>query len=268
MSRAPLALAVLAAFACDTKGGEFFRPTTDPSPDVTPPVFSDPRPGPGVEVFGGDLISIDVMDPSPGGAPATGIDPASIEVTVAGGDPLIAIVDLPTITIDLGSQADGPVQIIVVARDRAGNQSTHIFDFELDRTPPPLAFGALPPAQIATALSTLAATVEVIVGPDPNYESGQVSVRLPGADNQCGTGDDTAPPTSVVAQPDRPLLGPGQHIFTFFLVNPVPPGGTGVGASYCWVATAVDSAVGVNGESGVNRSTIAARSDVFWLPPQ
>ncbi|HUP19066.1 MAG TPA: hypothetical protein VM778_03835, partial [Gemmatimonadota bacterium] len=200
-----IGLAALAAIACDTKGGGFFRPGTDPAPDVSPPIFSDARPGPGVEILSADRIFIEVVDPSPGGAAPSGIDPASIEVTVAGGDPLIAILDLPTITIDLGSLADGPVQIIVVARDRAGNQSTHIFDFTLDRTPPPIVFVSLPPPQIATSLVTLAATVQAQVGPEPHYQSGQLEVRTPGADNQCGTADDGVPPASVVAQPTRPL---------------------------------------------------------------
>lgn len=263
-----LGLALLAAAACDTKGGDFFRPGIDPDPDVTPPAFSAPRPGPGVDVVAADRIFIDVTDPGAGGTAGSGVDPGSIEASVAGGGPLIAIVTLPTITIELGSLPDGPVGIIVVARDRAGNQSTHIFEFTLDRTAPPLAFGAVPPTTLSTSLATLPATVEVQVGPEPHYGSGQVSVTTPGLDNQCGTADDGVPPVSVVAEPVRPLLGPGQHFVTFFLVNPVPPGGTPTGAVYCWVATATDSAVGPDGETGINRATIAARSDVFWLAPQ
>lgn len=263
-----LSLGLLAVAACDTKGGEFFRPGGDADPDVTPPAFSAPRPGPGVAVLSADRITIEVTDPPTGGIAGSGVDPGSIEVTVAGDGPLIAIVALPAVTIELGSLPDGPVEIIAVARDRAGNQSTFIFEFTLDRTLPPLAFGALPPATLSTSLATLPATVEVQVGAEPHFGSGQVSVATPGPDNQCGTADDVVPPVSVVAEPVRPLLGPGQHFVTFFLVNPVPTGGTPTGATYCWVATATDAALGPDGATGINRTTIAARTDAFWLAPQ
>lgn len=263
--RAAAALAVLALTlpACDRTGGSFFRPFAEGDADATPPVFSKPSPAPDIEVLSADRITIEVTDPGEG----TGVDPGSIEASVAGGAPLIAIVELPAITIDLGSAPDGRLLVVVVAQDRAGNQSTHIFDFVLDRTPPPLAFVAVPPAALAVSQVTLIAPVQVQVGAEPHFDTGQIRVRTPSADGICGTADDGAVPTEVLAEPERPLLGPGLHSVTFVLNNPVPSGGASTTAVYCWVATATDSARGPDGETEVNRTTIAARSDVFWLPP-
>lgn len=262
-----VAALALAATACDAKLGSFFRPAGETTPDAAAPVFRNPLPPPDIEVVSADQFTIEVTDPAEDGLPGSGVDPFSIEALLVGGGPLPAIVNLPRITIDVRGVTDGRVQIVVVARDLAGNQATYIFDHVLDRTPPPLDFRVFPPSNVSTSERVFSATVHVDVGPEPHFDSGAVEVRTPGPDGTCGTADDGAVPTGVLAEPTRPLLGSGVHAFTFFLNNPVSPGGAAMGATYCWVATVVDTALGAGGQEGVNRSTIARRTDLFWLPP-
>jgi hypothetical protein len=253
--------------ACDILAVSIFRPVSDPSPDTTPPVFSDPRPGPTVAVISAPAFTVQVVDPPSGGVAGSGVDPTRVEANVIGGGARPVTVGLPMITIHMAGLADGPLQIAVVARDFAGNSAVHVFTAILDRTAPTLGFPIPPPATVTTAATTARVDFVVQVGAEPNFESGEVEIRSPGADGTCGTADDGAVPTSVVAQPVRPLAGPGSHAIQYFLLNPVPQFGQPQAILYCWIVSARDAARSLDGTPGANTATLTGSTLVTWLPP-
>lgn len=265
------ALAVLAlvpwlAAGCDTITASLLRPVLPPTSDTTPPVFTSPQPAPGVAVVSAQAFTIQVTDPSDGGLPGSGVNPARIEANVIGGGSRPVTVLLPNVTVHLAGLADGPVQIAVQAVDFAGNTSIHVFTTIVDRTPPTISFNPPPPASLDTASGTLAVNISVRIDPEPNFEAGSLEIRLPGADGTCGTADDSPVPPAVVANPSRVLVGPGTHAFQFILNNPVPPLGQTQAILYCWIATARDAATGLDGSPGANTSRAVGSTLVTWRP--
>ena len=265
-----LRLAVVAAIlttaaGCDSISASLFRPAAA-APDVAPPVFSDPRPAPGT-VVNTEVFTIQVADPEEGGVEGSGVDPARVEAAVTGGGVLPVAVNLPSVTVLLTGVPEGPVTVALTARDRAGNSAVHLFQAVLDRTPPPLAFLVQAPTLITSSDATARIDLTVQVGADSNYQSGQLEIRVAGPDRVCGTADDAAVPTSVVAQPVRALATPGVHAFQFLLNNPVPRGGQPQTILYCWVATARDTARSLTGEPANNVSRISSATAVTWRPP-
>jgi hypothetical protein len=261
-----VAAAIGSTAGCDILAASIFRPVSDPNPDTTPPVFSDPRPGPTVAVVNAPAFTIQVVDPPSGGAAGSGVDPTRIEANVIGGGAQPVTVGLPLVTIHMAGLPDGPLQIAVVARDFAGNSAVHVFSTILDRTAPTLGFSLRPPATVATAATTARIDFVVQVA-EPNFESGTVEIRSPGPDGGCGTADDGEVPASVVAQPTRPLPGPGNHAFQYFLLNPVPRFGQPQAILYCWIVTARDAARSLDGAPGANTATLVGSTLVTWLPP-
>lgn len=261
-----LPILLLAALGCDRKAESFFRPAAARFPDETPPRFADPMPGPGIAVVSTDAFTIDVSDPSDGGA-ASGIDAATIEATAAGLSALTVQQDLPHLTIDVAGLPEGLAQVAVSLRDRAGNSAVYIFSHVLDRIPPPIALENTPPPAVTVSDPSLTATVMFTIGPEPHYGSGTLEVRTPGDDDACGTADDGTVPAEVLANPSRDLPTAGGYTLQFGLDNPVPAGGAAVQASYCWVVRAVDTAQAPDGTTGVNASVEAARTDVTWEAP-
>lgn len=260
-------LAALTVIGCDEKGPSFFRPAGAGAPDVTPPRFENPRPPPEVEVVAAASFTVEVVDPATSGVAASGVDPGTIEATLLGEGPLPASVDLPTVTVPLVGIEDGPIEVAVAARDFAGNSAVHVFDVVLDRTPPSLDFQSVPGPSVQSNDQVLRVVVRVRVGAEPNFESGAAEVLAPGPDDVCGTADDAAVPSEVLADPTREIPGPGTLTAEFFLDNPVPPDGAARVDAFCWTARASDSARGPEGAPNGNTTTIASRTDVTWMPP-
>lgn len=263
--RSPVMPALLAAaltaapgsLACDALSPALLRPALD-SPDVTAPVFSNPNPPPGTEVVGASVLEIEVVDPDSDGRPGTGVTAAGIAAALIGGGLLPVSYNPPLVTVHLTGVPDGPIQVVVTARDRAGNQSVHIFNHVLDRTAPPLSFVTTPPDVLQVSDPVLPATITVEAGAEAHFAAGAIEVATPGADAVCGTADDGAAP-EVVGAPTRPIPGPGTVTVVIFLQNPVPSFGDPHARSYCWKARASDSAG--------NESLIARQSLILWLPP-
>ena len=271
MREASRALCLLVAIpiflaGCDEKTEGFLRPAGFAA-DETPPAFENPRPGPGVEVVDADRFTIEVIDAAPGGFRPSGVDPGSIEARVLADDPLPANVDLPAVSVLLVNVPDGPVQIAVAARDFAGNSAVHVFDVVLDRSPPSLEFRVAPPDAVRSDDPALRAVLRVRIEAEPNFDTGTIAVRTPGTDDACGTPDDEEVPDVILADPAREIPGPGTVSVEFFLDNPVPPGGTPRTDDVCWVATASDTAVDLDGTGGVHRTTISESTAVTWEPP-
>ena len=264
-SLAAIAAIALAAAGCDSIAASLFRPASA-TPDATPPVFSDPRPAAGA-VVNAQLFTVQVVDPEEGGIAGSGIDPTRVEATLIGGGILPVAVNLPAVTVLLTGVPEGPVQVAVTARDRAGNSAVHVFQAVLDRTPPPLAFLVQPPALVTSSDATMRVDLSVQVGADPNFQSGQLEVRTAGPDAICGTADDAAVPPAVLAQPLRQLATPGVHAFQFVFNNPVPRGGQPQTILYCWTATARDTARAIDGAPANNVSRITTPTAVTWRPP-
>lgn len=261
-----LAVALLAT-GCDVLLPGFFRPASDVSPDRTPPRFADPRPAPDIVVVAASEFSIQISDPSGEGTASSGIAPGGISANLLGAAPLPITVALPEVTIDVSAVPDGTIQIGVNAEDRAGNSALYIFSHVLDNTPPQLAFPAPgPPADLQVADPTLPVTIRASAT-DPHFGSGSITARTPGADGTCGTADDGAIPSEILPNPDRTFSESGTAIVQYVLSNPVPPGGTPRTDTYCWVVSAVDTARAPDGSESGNRATIAARTNVTWMPP-
>lgn len=264
-----LALA-LGAAACDSKDPTFFRlvgETGSPGEDGTAPVFSSPQPPLSATVVNTDQFSIQVTDPPADGVAGSGVDPESVQATLAGGGSLPIQLSLPTVTIDVAGVPDGPAQVVVSARDEAGNQSVYTFNHVLDRTPPTVAILAAPPADVATSDPSYRAVLQVEVGADPNFATGSLTARTPGADSQCGTADDGALATDILPDPTRTLAAPGTATFEFILDNVVPAGGGTQTVVVCWVARARDTAVDPAGTPGVNESVDAERTTIVFQGP-
>ncbi len=264
---AALAVALIvpcAAGACDTVTAALFGVAPISNPDVTPPVFTSPRPAPEVAVVSTEVFTIQVTDP---GAGASGINPARMQAQVIGLTPVPITVLLPTVTVHLASVPDGPLQVVVVAEDFAGNSSAYVFTTHLDRESPAVTYPSPPDPSVTTSMATLTEGFVVQVGQDPNFEAAQVEVLGPGPDGTCGTGDDAALPASEVALPVRVLPAPGIHPVTFFLNNPVAPLGQPSARLYCWIATARDTAQTLDGEPDANVSTRVVTTLVTWNPP-
>ncbi len=262
-------LAGMAALAaCDQKEAEFFRLVGEGGGapgDETAPVFSSAQPPPSSTVVNVEQFSVTVTDPpEENGAPGSGVDPETVQASLVGGGALPVTLNLPTVVIDVSGVPDGPVQVVVSARDRAGNQSVTTLSHVLDRAPPTVEITGAPPADDTTSEATYEAVVEVEVGADPNFASGMVEARTPGTDGLCGTADDGALPSEILTNPTRPLPTPGTATVEFVLMNPVPVGGPSQTVEICWVATARDAAVGPGGEAGVNESTASARSTIVF----
>lgn len=253
-----LAAILFTAAACDTFPVSLLRPSVDPNPDVTPPVFSTPRPPADVLVVSAEAFTIQVTDPG-----GSGVDPTRVEANVIGGGARPVTVLLPAVTVHLTGLADGPLQIAVVARDFAGNSGVYVFTATLDRTSPTLTFSTPPPAATSSAATTLRVDLSVRVGTEPNFEAGSLEVRFPGPDGTCGTTDDT----SVAGQAPRLLPGVGTHAFSFVLTNPVSPFGQPQAILYCWIATARDTARTIDGAPGANTARAVTSTLVTWLPP-
>ncbi|HUP19002.1 MAG TPA: SdrD B-like domain-containing protein [Gemmatimonadota bacterium] len=264
-----LLAAVAALAACDRKEEAFFRLVGEggSADDNTAPVFSNAQPPVTSSPVNVDAFTIQVTDPPGDGGPGSGVDPASVTASVSGGGSLPVTVDLPTVTIDVSGLPDGPVQVVVSARDRAGNQSVFTFSHVLDRAPPSVDFVLVPPAQDQTNAATYRAVVTVAVGTDPGFAGASVEARTPGADGQCGTSDDGTLPTSILENPVRPLAGPGEHTVEFVLENPVDPGGAAQVVDVCWTARATDSAVGPTGAPDPNVSVVSSRTTIEFQPP-
>lgn len=266
---ATLLAATVVLGGCDRKEEAFFRLVgeTGPGDDDTAPVFSSPQPPPTSAPVSVDAFTIQVTDPPLDGGPGSGVDPASVTASVSGGAPLPVSVDLPTVTIDVSGLSDGSVQVVVSARDRAGNQSVFTFSHVLDRAPPTIAFVQIPPAEDETDATTYRAVLIVSVGTDPNFGEATVEARTPGTDGQCGTADDGALPTSILDDPVRTLAAPGEHTVEFVLNNPVMPGGASQVVDVCWIATAGDTAVGSTGAPAPNESVVSTRTAIDFLAP-
>ena len=270
--KARIALVLLTAAAllggCEGVESTFFRTATETSPDATPPRFSDPRPGPEVSVVNATVFTLEIGDPAAEGGVSSGVDPNSIEATRLGAGPLPVTVSLPLVTIDVSAVPDGAVQIAVSAEDRAGNRSLYLFSNVLDTTPPTLEFPSPgPPAAIETEDGAVQIPIRVRVADEAHPGEGTVEVTTPGADGTCGSDDDGTLSSDVLADPVRPLGGVGVTTIQFVLANPLAPGDQPRTDEVCWVATATDTAVGIDGTERGNSATIAARTEITWRPP-
>lgn len=254
--------------ACDGMESSFFRPASETSPDVTPPRFSNPSPGPEVTVVNTTEFTLEVTDPAAEGGVASGVDPSAIEATRLGAGPLPVSVTPPLVTIDVSAVPDGPVQIAVSTEDRAGNRSLYLFSNVLDATPPTLRFPAPgPPSVIETDDGAVQVPVRVRVADEPHPGTGTVEARTPGADGTCGTADDGTLPSEVLADPVRPLGGVGVTTIQFVLTNPLSQGDPPRTDVVCWVATATDTALAPDGSEAGNTASIAARTTITWRAP-
>lgn len=263
----PALAALLLATACDALVPPFFRPASETSPDRSPPRFSDPRPATDVVIVNDDAFTIEVTDPSGEGTPASGIPPGGITATRLGAGPLPVMLSPPLVTIDVSDVPDGQIQIGVNARDRAGNSALFLFSHVLDTTPPELAFpggGPLPARQTSDPTTTI--TIRVTAN-DAHFDMGTILAATPGPDGTCGTADDGAIPSEILADPERTFEDAGTATVQFVFSNPVPQGGAARTDAYCWNVTATDTARAIDGSPAPNEATISGRTDVTWGPP-
>jgi hypothetical protein len=261
---------VVVGGACDQKQEAFFRTVTGivEDQDVTPPLFVNPLPVCTNPVINGDTFTIEVIDPTVGGVPASGVDVAGISAELGDGTPVPTTISGALITVNVSGIPDGPVSVTVIAQDLAGNQSVHIWDKVLDRQGPAMSFVNQPPGTITIDTPTVTFGWGVSVD-DPNLDAGQFGAYSPGPDGTCGTGDDTAWPQGVgpgLVNPQRmDFTTSGTHLISQSFGNPAV--GASVAVAYCWIAHASDVAVGRDNLPSPNESSIFATTLVLYQAP-
>jgi len=161
-----------------------------PPGDTIAPSFSNPQPAPGSTVdINQPTISIDITDDT--GPSPSGVDPASIAMTVTGCPGSFTTTSPgaswspPTFSVDLAvagcALANGPVNVTISASDNAGNPASYSWSFTVsvvgpDTTPP--SFTDRQPAPGST-VDTDQPTISVrITDPGSGVDPATISMRV------------------------------------------------------------------------------------------
>ena len=275
MSRALLLIALLAG--CDGKGPDFFGAELgDESmlPDIDRPRFTNFLPR--RDIMGpvrATTLSFDFNDsPSTNGALVSGIE-TNPSVTMANGQSLAITRSADSYTGSLNIP-DGPISLHLSGQDKARNAAVDTVRFQLKNTPPTVAFTMTPPATQQSSAASLDIWVRGTVN-EPFLGTAIGAVYRPGADNTCGTADDSLVPQGTGAgQVSRNTFDytmsvreNGTFALWYTAYNGVASGGTATTARYCHVIRVTDTAKNGLGIVDPNVMDRMVEASISWQSP-
>lgn len=239
--------------------------------DIDAPFFQGIRPVPSATVLGSNILSFLVSDAQgSNGATPSGVDDATVTATLGTGARL-ALMRNGLYVGSFAALPDGPVNLTLSAKDKAGNTGTWPLTFTLDRTAPVIALTMTPPQQMSSSADEASFNIGGTIS-DASFSGAQLMVTRPGIDGICGNLDDVLWPKGTmggqVSENNFDLTSQitANGTFTARITgyNGVVQGGSPRTAIYCGVIAAFDRADDENGADKPNRSTTVWRTELTW----
>ena len=244
------------------------------SDDKIPPLFEDHSPdtsalGP----FGVPFDQVTIVDTSlVNFVPPSGVDPASVTLTVNGQPVEVSHVG-KVYQGPVG--ADGPKTVTWSAKDSAGNRSIASYKWTAENDSPGVAYSQTPASTIQASGATLSLVTSGTVSA-PSIAVATETLLQPGSSGACGNADNTpvtvgtglgqALGTNVVDFLPSVTVN-GTFSGTVTISNAVPPGGQSVTRMYCPTFRFEDAAMTAKGKPAHHVTTRSFTVQVVWSAP-